>query len=337
VKIFRIILILCLSITMTSCLDILDNDSYDEPYIPSVIHLAIMDIDGNNIQYIANEYNNYDKLMSEDAHFTPDGKYLTNGRHIMNLDGSGYKQLVPDSLEIYSYCFDSSSNYMYFSTLKNAIYYIYKKDINNDNIALIHYSTNPLGRISLSLNEDKLATPKYGQINYYDLTTNQLVNLTAQDQVFPNGNVIFAKSDTEIYFGTNQGLYSININTKEIIPIAPRGSLELRNQDASRFVYETGTYNIEMLELNNGTYNYSIINNVKAYSPSINKAGDKVLYTSDYAYIIVNCLDSNRENIIRQEKGLIKTIMSPTGEKVLLYTNIQAGSVTIGKNYGVGL
>ncbi len=180
----------------------------------------------------------------------------------------------------------------------------------------------------------KLVTPKYGQISYYDLTTNQLVNLTAQDQVFSGGTDIFANNDTEIYFRTSQGLYSININTKEIIPIAPRGSLELRNQDANRFVYETGTGNIEMLELNNGTYNYSIINNVPAINPSINKAGDKVLYTTKG--IRINYINGIGEQVIYSNR-VIKAIISPTGDKVLFYQDIKGGDVSIGKNYGVGL
>ena len=330
-KLIRIILILCLSITMMSCIG--------NKEIPDIIWtevLGIMDIDGTNIQYIASESYNYNSLMRRKAHFTPDGKYLTNGRHIMNLDGSGYKQLVPDSLDIFKYCFDNITENMYLvSTIKNNRY-LCKININNNSVNII-YSLSNLnyhgGDLTISNDNNKLFLPFGNRFHIYYLDSDSLVSLDIDGWT---RFAIFANNDTElIYINHNQGgIGSVNIYNNETMIIAPRGSLELSNQDANRFVCETGTGNIEMLELNNGTYNYSIINNVPAINPSINKAGDKVLY--HLHGIIINYLDGIGEQVI-YSKSVPKAIISPTGDKVLFYQDIKGGDVSIGKNYGVGL
>lgn len=324
-RFINIIIILCISLLIVSC--VTDDCGDDRPYYN---YMGIMDADGTNIHYISNE--NMENYMNGEAQFTPDGTKLTNGRYIMNLDGTGFKQLVPDSLTLEAYCFSISSDTLFFIGLKKynrLSAYLCKVGIdNNDFIVLTDTLQYGTGESELTISNDGkfLSIPSYTNIRIYNLESNRIHIVSQQDEAVYS---LFYNNDTELIYPTIDGIKKINILSQNIQLVAPRGQLGNHNQALTKFVYKVDN-NCELLELNNGTYSYSFINTNQVGEPSITNAGDKVVYPGKGG-LLINYLDGTGDHVLAS-KIIANPKISPTGNKIIFYERLQIGHVNIGKN-----
>ncbi len=280
-----------------------------------------MNIDGTGLYYLKNS-DGYPLFYDENMNFTPDGHKLTNGTHIMNIDGSGLKKIVPDSLVLETYCINKNSDKMYYIGGKSGKSFLIEKNLltNNQNTLCDSLSSINYFHITISDNENLLAIPFLNDLFIYNLEENTLNKIT---KTFNFGEMYFINNDTELLYtyGDNP-IRAINIETGNIRSVAPRGTLTIHNQAKTRFVYNINNQ-CEMLDINGSNYQYSIINSSNVYGdPSISADGFLVMYRQMDNKAVINYLNSIGEKFVSKYGKL-----SPTGDKILLFAYIRAGNL----------
>ncbi len=311
-------------IFLLSCLLLLSSCFKEEFYgdeRPSDYFLGIMNIDGTGLYYLKNS-DGYPLYYDENMNFTPDGHKLTNGTHIMNIDGSGFKKIVPDSLVLRAFCFNNNGDKMYYVCRKSGMNYLFQANLLTNNQVTLCDTLNELSFSYVTISDDEklLAFPKSNNIFLFNLETNEFTKIT---KTFNFGEMYFINNDTELLYtyGDNP-IRAINIETGNIRSVAPRGTLTIHNQAKTRFVYNINNQ-CEMLDINGSNYQYSIINSSNVYGdPSISADGFLVMYRQMDNKAVINYLNSIGEKFVSKYGKL-----SPTGDKILLFAYIRAGNL----------